>query len=104
MKSSILLATILAAAVSTAHAGSWGFSLGNGAGFYFNKSNTACTPVYSAPVVHAPVYYQRPVVVYAQPQTTYMQPYQQMRPTYQPPTIIYRPEPMVIRHNHCHRR
>ena len=107
MKKLILLATITTALGlgSAAHAGSWGFQLGNGAGFYFNQGKQPCAPVYSVPayVVPAPVYYSRPAVVYSRPQTVYMQPYQQMRPTYYPQTIIYRSEPVVIR-EHNHRR
>ena len=101
MKKLILLATITTALGlgSAAQAGSWGFQLGSGSGFYYNQSKPACAPVYSVPVYAspAPVYYTRPTVVYSQPQTVYMQPYQQMRPTYYPQTVIYRSEPVVIR-------
>ena len=88
MKKLILLATITTAfgLGSAAHAGSWGFQLGNGSGFYYNQGKQACAPVYSVPayVAPAPVYYSRPTVVYSQPQT-----------------VIYRSEPVVIReHNH----
>lgn len=103
MKKLILLATITSALGlgSAAQAGSWGFQLGNGSGFYYNQGKPACAPVYSVPayVAPAPVYYSRPTVVYSQPQTVYMQPYQQMRPTYYPQTVIYRSEPVVIREN-----
>jgi hypothetical protein len=98
-----LLTTSLAAAaafalVPSSHAQSWGFALGNGAGFFFGKQS--CSTTYVAP---APVY--RHVTVYQQPQTVYMQPYQQMRPvTYYQPTVVYRSEPVVIQRNHrrCH--
>lgn len=103
MKKLILLTTIAAALGTSAQAGSWGFSLGNGAGFFWG--NQSCGNTYAAPayVAPAPVYYQRPVV-YSAPQTVYMQPYQQMRPTYYPQTVVYRSEPVVIRenHHHCH--
>ena len=92
MKKLLILASITTAFAASAHANSWGFTLGNGAGFYWGKQ--ACAPAY---VVPAPVYYERPVVVYRQPQTVYMQPYQQMRPAYYPPTVVYRSEPVVIR-------
>ena len=96
MKKTILLATLAAAFAfaATARAQSWGFTLGNGAGFYWGKQ--ACAPAH---VVPAPVCYERPVVVYRQPQTVYMQPYQQMRPVYYAPTVVYRSEPVVIREN-----
>jgi hypothetical protein len=104
MKKLILLATITTALGlgSAAQAGSWGFQLGNGSGFYYNQGRPACAPVYSVPayVAPAPVYYSRPTVVYSRPQTVYMQPYQQMRPTYYPQTVIYRSEPVVIRESH----
>jgi len=97
MKKTILLSTLASALAfaASAQAQSWGFTLGNGAGFQWGKP--ACAPVYVAP---APVYYQQPVVVYQQPQTVYMQPYQQMRPVYYAPTVVYRSEPVVIRENH----
>lgn len=98
MKKIIILSTIAAALglVASAPAQSWGFTLGNGAGFFFGKQ--ACAPAHVAPV-----YYQQPVVVYQQPRTVYMQPYQQMREVHYQPTVIYRSEPVVIRrvHGHC---
>ncbi|MCX6966074.1 MAG: hypothetical protein NTW41_12115 [Verrucomicrobia bacterium] len=103
MKKLLILATLTTAFAASAYANSWGFTLGNGSGFYYNQGRQACAPVYSVPayVTPAPVYYSRPTVVYSRPQTVYMQPYQQMRPTYYPQTVIYRSEPVVIReHNH----
>jgi len=101
MKNTILLAAFaVASAAASAKAQSWGFTLGNGAGFYWG--NPPVNRVYSAPayIAPAPVYYERPVTYY-QPQTVYMQPYQQMRPVY-PQTIVYRSEPMVIQnHRRC---
>jgi hypothetical protein len=99
MKKLLLLTALTTAFAASAHAQSWGFTLGNGAGFYWGKQ--ACAPVYVAP---APVYYREPVVyqrpvVYTAPQTVYMQPYQQMRPVYYPQTVVYRSEPVVIHEN-----
>ncbi len=91
----MLAATLVFAA--SAQAQSWGFTLGNGSGFYWGKQ--PCNPVvYSAPAYIAPttVYYERPVTYY-QPQTVYMQPYQQMRPVYYPQTVVYRSEPVIVR-------
>lgn len=105
MKTLLILATLMAAFTASAQANSWGFTLGNGAGFYFGKQS--CAPVYSTPayVAPAPVYYERPVV-YSAPQTVYMQPYQQMRPVAYPQSVIYRSEPVVIHENHrrCNNR
>jgi len=97
MKKLLTLVTVSTALAASAQAGSWGFSLGNGAGFYWgNQPRTTIytTPAYIAP---DPVYYERPVV-YSTPQTFYMQPYQQMRPVY-PQTVVYRSEPVVIHEN-----
>ena len=94
MKKLLILVTLATALSASARAQSWGFTLGNGAGFYWGKQG--CAPVYVAP---APVYYREPVVVYQQPQTIYMQPYQQMRPVYYPQTVVYRSEPVIIRDN-----
>lgn len=98
MKKLLLLATLTTAFAASAHANSWGFSLGNGAGFYWG--NQPRTTVYAAPayVAPAPVYYERPVV-YTAPQTVYMQPYQQMRPVVYPQTVVYRSEPVVVHEN-----
>lgn len=63
-------ATLITAFAASAHPGSWGFTLGNGAGFYWcdqPRTTVYTTPTYVGP---APVYYQRPVV-YAAPQTVY---------------------------------
>jgi len=92
---------------SMAQAGSWGFNLGNGAGFYYgNNNNQKCPPVYTQDVYvsPAPVYYSRPVTYY-QPQTVYMQPYQQMRPSpvyYSQPTVIYSQQPVIYRETYSH--
>ncbi|MFM8765154.1 MAG: hypothetical protein ACKOEZ_10015 [Spartobacteria bacterium] len=97
MKKTILLAAFaVASAATSAQAQSWGFTLGNGAGFYWG--NAPANRVYSAPayIAPAPVYYERPVTYY-QPQTVYMQPYQQMRPVYYPQTVVYRSEPVIVR-------
>jgi hypothetical protein len=102
MKKLVIMSLIAAASLAaSAQAQSWGFTLGNGAGFYWGKQPSTTT-VYSAPayIAPAPVYYTRPTVVYSQPQTVYMQPYQQMRPVYYPQTVIYRSEPVVIRESH----
>lgn len=98
MKKLLILATLTMAFAASTHAQSWGFTLGNGAGFYWG--NPPVNRVYSAPayIAPAPVYYERPVTYY-QPQTVYMQPYQQMRPVYYPQTVVYRSEPVVIREN-----
>ena len=99
MKKLLILATLTTAFAASAHANSWGFTLGNGAGFYWG--NQPRTTVYAAPtyVAPAPVYYERPVV-YSAPQTVYMQPYQQMRPVVYPQTVVYRSESVVIHENH----
>ena len=96
----LLLTTSTLALTSLAQAGSWGFNLGNGAGFYYGN-NQNCAPVYTRNVYvsPAPVYYSRPVTYY-QPQTVYMQPYQQMRPApvyYSQPTVIYSQQPVIYR-------
>lgn len=107
MKKTILLASTLTLALgSIAQAGSWGFSLGDGSGFYYNNNQRQCAPVYSAPVYAAPrpVYYTQPAAYY-QPQTVYMQPYQQMRPApvyYTQPTVIYSQQPVIYRESHGH--
>lgn len=96
MKKTFLLVCLAAASsAASAQAQSWGFTLGNGAGFYWG--NQPVNRVYSAPayIAPVPVYYERPVTYY-QPQTVYMQPYQQMRPVY-PQTIVYRSEPVIVR-------
>jgi hypothetical protein len=100
MKKTLLLSLAATFALAaSAQAQSWGFSFGNGGGFFIARNQPVCAPVYAAPVfvAPAPVYYQRPVVVYQQPQTVYMQPYQQMRPVVYPQTVVYRSEPVLIR-------
>lgn len=108
MKKTSLIATAITLALGVAaQAGSWGFTLGDGSGFYYNSNKKRqCVPVYSAPVyaAPAPVYYTRPVTYY-QPQTVYMQPYQQMRPApvyYSQPTVIYSQQPVIYRESHGH--
>ena len=105
MKKLLILAALTTTFAASAHANSWGFTLGNGAGFYWGnqpRTTVYTTPAYVAP---APVYYERPVV-YSAPQTVYMQPYQQMRPVVYPQTVVYRSEPVVIHENHrrCNNR
>lgn len=105
MKKTTLLVSAITLALGTlAHAGSWGFTLGDGSGFYYNNNKRQCAPVYTAPVyaAPAPVYYSRPVTYY-QPQTVYMQPYQQMRPApvyYSQPTVIYSQQPVIYRESY----
>jgi hypothetical protein len=77
---------------------SWGFTLGNGAGFQWgNNQNNPCYPTYQTRT-----YYQQNVV-YSVPQTAYMRPYQQMQPVYYPQqTIIYNSQPARgYYNNHC---
>jgi hypothetical protein len=104
MKKLVIISSIAAVSLAaSAQAQSWGFTLGNGAGFYYGSQPVrTTTTIYSSPayIAPAPVYYTRPTVVYSQPQTVYMQPYQQMRPVYYPQTVIYRSEPVVIRESH----
>ena len=102
-KTTLLVSAITLAWGTFAQAGSWGFTLGDGSGFYYNNQRQ-CAPVYSAPVyaAPAPVYYSRPVTYY-QPQTVYMQPYQQMRPApvyYSQPTVIYSQQPVIYRESY----
>jgi hypothetical protein len=93
MKKITLLLTAVALTLATAQADSWGFSLGNGVGFYYGNNSQRSAPVYRAPayVAPAPVYYTRPVTYY-QPQTVYMQPYYKAhsRPVYYSEPVIYR--------------
>jgi hypothetical protein len=94
-------------------AGAWGFTLGDGSGFYYGNNQPQqrhCAPYYSSPayVAPAPVYYTRPVT-YCQPQTVYMQPYQQMQPApvyYSQPTVYYSNQPVSYRESrgHCGNR
>ncbi len=100
-KTTLLVSAITLTLGSLAQAGSWGFTIGDGSGFYHNNNQRQCAPVYSAPAyaAPAPVYYSRPVTYY-QPQTVYMQPYQQMRPApvyYSQPTVIYSQQPVIYR-------
>ena len=81
---------------------SWGFTLGNGAGFQWggnqNYQNNRCYPTYQTRT-----YYQQNVV-YAVPQTVYMRPYQQMQPVYYPQqqtTIIYNQPSRGYYNNRC---
>lgn len=116
MKKIALLITASTLALGTlVQAGSWGFTLPDGAGFYFGNNQPQqrerhCAPYYSSPsyVAPAPVYYTRPVT-YCQPQTVYMQPYQQMQPApvyYSQPTVYYSNQPVSYRESrgHCGNR
>ena len=103
-KTTLLVSAIILALGTLAQAGSWGFTLGDGSGFYYNNNQRQCAPVYSAPLyaAPAPVYYSRPVTYY-QPQTVYMQPYQQVRPApvyYSQPTVIYSQQPVIYRESY----
>jgi hypothetical protein len=95
LKKLLILATLTTAFAASGHANSWGFTLGNGAGFYWGNQPRTTIYTTTAYVAPAPVYYDRPVVFTA-PQTIYMRPYQQMRPVIYSQTVIYRAEPVVI--------
>ena len=114
MKKIALLITASTLALGTlVQAGAWGFTLGDGSGFYYGNNQPQqrhCAPYYSSPayVAPAPVYYTRPVT-YCQPQTVYMQPYQQMQPApvyYSQPTVYYSNQPVSYRESrgHCGNR
>ena len=96
---SVLTIVLLASKVQAGP--SWGFTLGNGAGFQWggnqNYQNNQCYPTYQTRT-----YYQQNVV-YSAPQTVYMRPYQQMQPVYYPQqTIIYNSQPARgYYNNHC---
>ena len=88
----LTILTIVLALPSVLAGPSWGFTLGNGAGFQWggnqNYQNNQCYPTYQTRT-----YYQQNVV-YSVPQTVYMRPYQQMQPVYYPQqTIIYNNQP-----------
>ena len=97
----ILSALTIVLLASEVQAGpSWGFTLGNGAGFQWgNNQNNQCYQSYPVRT-----YYQQNVA-YAAPQTVYMRPYQQMQPVYYPQqqtTIIYNSQPARgYYNNHC---
>ena len=85
----LTILTIVLLASKVQAGSSWGFTLGNGAGFQWgNNQNNQCYPSYQTRT-----YYQQNVV-YSVPQTVYMRPYQQMQPVYYPQqTIIYNSQP-----------
>lgn len=81
MKTLLTVATIALISAS-AHAGSWGFTLGNGAGFYYGNNQNNCNRSY----------YQQPrQQVYYPVQTAYVTPPVYVkRDLYAPPVIMQR--------------
>ena len=89
MKALLTLTTIVLISVS-AQAGSWGFTLGNGAGFYYGNQNNQnnCGRSYRQP--RHQVYYPSENVYVTPP--VYVK-----RDLYQPPVIMQR----VVRNSPC---
>lgn len=78
---SALTLVLITFGISSAHAGpSWGFTLENGAGFYWG-SNRPQQNYYYYQAPYPPQHYHQPQLhFYIPPQPMYMMPYQQMRP------------------------